>query len=253
MTTSFAVALSLAASMSSGIKANFGTMAKPFHVGHCTRNGLLAALMAERGRDGRARERWSTGRASSRCSTAPATTTPSSLLAGWADTARHRRDRRRIQAASVLRQHPPGGRRDAGAARHVRADTRQRQPCRILDASAPLEAHQPARSEDRPRRQILGAIRARARAVPKASSTSACSRDVSRARARDPRCDDEGALAGRPAGADGYDRALLRHCPHHDDGGRCATRPSSTARSAATATIRCPTVRSRPSSSIVRR
>ena len=42
-------ALALAASMSSGIKANFGTMAKPFHVGHCTRNGLLAALMAEAG------------------------------------------------------------------------------------------------------------------------------------------------------------------------------------------------------------
>ena len=44
-----ATALALAASMSSGIKANFGTMAKPFHVGHCTRNGLLAALMAEAG------------------------------------------------------------------------------------------------------------------------------------------------------------------------------------------------------------
>ena len=44
-----ATALALAASMSSGIKANFGTMAKPFHVGHATRNGALAALMAEAG------------------------------------------------------------------------------------------------------------------------------------------------------------------------------------------------------------
>ena len=44
-----ATALSLAASMSSGIKANFGTMTKPLHVGHCGRNGLLAALLAARG------------------------------------------------------------------------------------------------------------------------------------------------------------------------------------------------------------
>lgn len=44
-----ATALALAASMASGIKANFGTMAKPFHVGHCARNGLAAALMAEAG------------------------------------------------------------------------------------------------------------------------------------------------------------------------------------------------------------
>jgi 2-methylcitrate dehydratase PrpD len=35
--------------MASGLNANFGTMAKPFHVGHCARNGLLAALMAEQG------------------------------------------------------------------------------------------------------------------------------------------------------------------------------------------------------------
>lgn len=44
-----ASALALAASMASGLKANFGTMAKPFHVGHCARNGLAAALMAEAG------------------------------------------------------------------------------------------------------------------------------------------------------------------------------------------------------------
>jgi 2-methylcitrate dehydratase PrpD len=44
-----AAALALAASMASGIKANFGTMAKPYHVGHCARNGLLAALLATEG------------------------------------------------------------------------------------------------------------------------------------------------------------------------------------------------------------
>ncbi|WP_210496646.1 MmgE/PrpD family protein [Microvirga antarctica] len=42
-------ALALASSMASGLKANFGTMTKPFHVGHAARNGLLAALLAENG------------------------------------------------------------------------------------------------------------------------------------------------------------------------------------------------------------
>lgn len=44
-----AIALSIAASFASGIKANFGTMTKPLHVGHCTRNGLLAAQLARNG------------------------------------------------------------------------------------------------------------------------------------------------------------------------------------------------------------
>ena len=48
-----ATAFALAASMSSGLKANFGSMTKPFHVGHCARNGLLAALMAEQGFEAR--------------------------------------------------------------------------------------------------------------------------------------------------------------------------------------------------------
>jgi 2-methylcitrate dehydratase PrpD len=44
-----AKALGLAATFSSGLKANFGTMTKPLHVGHCSRNGLLAALLAADG------------------------------------------------------------------------------------------------------------------------------------------------------------------------------------------------------------
>ncbi len=44
-----ATALGLAASFASGVKANFGTMTKPLHVGHCSRNGLLAALLAADG------------------------------------------------------------------------------------------------------------------------------------------------------------------------------------------------------------
>lgn len=42
-------ALSLAASQSAGLQANFGTMAKPFHAGKAACNGLLAAMLAEDG------------------------------------------------------------------------------------------------------------------------------------------------------------------------------------------------------------
>ena len=44
-----ATAIGLAASFACGIKANFGTMTKPLHVGHCARNGLLAALLVREG------------------------------------------------------------------------------------------------------------------------------------------------------------------------------------------------------------
>ena len=44
-----AIALSMAASLAAGLKANFGTMTKPLHVGHSIRNGLFAALMAREG------------------------------------------------------------------------------------------------------------------------------------------------------------------------------------------------------------
>lgn len=44
-----ATALAVAASFASGVKANFGTMAKPMHVGHAARQGLFAAELARRG------------------------------------------------------------------------------------------------------------------------------------------------------------------------------------------------------------
>ncbi|MBT6096640.1 MAG: MmgE/PrpD family protein [Rhodospirillaceae bacterium] len=44
-----ATALGLAVSLSSGVKANFGTMTKPLHIGHSVRNGLFAALLARDG------------------------------------------------------------------------------------------------------------------------------------------------------------------------------------------------------------
>lgn len=49
-----AMALAIAGSLTGGLKASFGTMTKPLHVGHCGRNGLLAALLAQRGFDGAA-------------------------------------------------------------------------------------------------------------------------------------------------------------------------------------------------------
>ena len=44
-----ATALAIAASMASGVKANFGTMTKPLHVGHCLRDGIMAVLIAKEG------------------------------------------------------------------------------------------------------------------------------------------------------------------------------------------------------------
>lgn len=42
-------ALGLACSMAAGVKANFGSMAKPFQLGQAARNGMVAALLAEAG------------------------------------------------------------------------------------------------------------------------------------------------------------------------------------------------------------
>ncbi len=42
-----AIALSIAASLASGVKSNFGTMTKPLHVGNCAHNGTLAAMLAK--------------------------------------------------------------------------------------------------------------------------------------------------------------------------------------------------------------
>ena len=42
-------ALGLAASMAAGVRANFGTMGKPFHVGRAAENGVTAALLVREG------------------------------------------------------------------------------------------------------------------------------------------------------------------------------------------------------------
>src|SRR5262245_7697231 len=48
-TAQIAAALAVAASQSSGLKENFGTMTKPFHAGHAARSGVLSALLAREG------------------------------------------------------------------------------------------------------------------------------------------------------------------------------------------------------------
>ena len=48
-TTITAQALSIATSLASGIRANFGTMTKPLHAGHAGRNAIFAALAAKEG------------------------------------------------------------------------------------------------------------------------------------------------------------------------------------------------------------
>ena len=50
--TAVAHALSITASMASGIRVNFGTMTKPLHVGRAAQNGVVAAELAERGLTG---------------------------------------------------------------------------------------------------------------------------------------------------------------------------------------------------------
>jgi 2-methylcitrate dehydratase PrpD len=44
-----ATALSIAASLSAGVKSNFGTMTKPLHAGQCARHGVYAARLAQEG------------------------------------------------------------------------------------------------------------------------------------------------------------------------------------------------------------
>jgi len=46
-----AMAIGIAASSASGLRANFGSMTKPLHAGYAARNGVLAAMLAQEGFD----------------------------------------------------------------------------------------------------------------------------------------------------------------------------------------------------------
>jgi len=43
------IALSIASSLAGGLRKNFGTMTKPLHAGNAARNGVVAAILAQRG------------------------------------------------------------------------------------------------------------------------------------------------------------------------------------------------------------
>ena len=153
-----AKALALAASFSCGIKANFGTMTKPLHVGHVGRNGLFAALIAERGFEFEPR------RARAQAGLARGLQWPGQLLAradvrGLGLSLGDRVGRERSQAVSLLRLDASGHCHDAGAGARGRRYGRWREGHRNPRASAPLAAHQQPRSTDAARRQVLDPIR----------------------------------------------------------------------------------------------
>lgn len=77
-------ALALAASLSAGLKANFGTMTKPLHVGQCGRNGLLAALLAERGFTANPAA-FEHGQGFFEVLNGPGAYDPDAIFAGWAE------------------------------------------------------------------------------------------------------------------------------------------------------------------------
>jgi 2-methylcitrate dehydratase PrpD len=78
-------ALAIAASLASGIKANFGTMAKPLHVGHCARNGLMAARLAARGMTANPAEVFEHRQGFLDVFNGPGTYDTERALAAWAD------------------------------------------------------------------------------------------------------------------------------------------------------------------------
>jgi 2-methylcitrate dehydratase PrpD len=101
-----ATALGLATSLSAGIKANFGTMTKPFHAGQCARGAACARRLYRQSRRIRAQagllQRFRGGR-TLRCRPCP----------GRLGRLGDREARRELQALSLLLQHALGGRSDA--------------------------------------------------------------------------------------------------------------------------------------------
>lgn len=78
-------ALAIAASLASGIKSNFGTMTKPLHVGHCARNGLMAARLAALGMTANPAEVFEHRQGFLDVFNGPGTYDTERALAAWAD------------------------------------------------------------------------------------------------------------------------------------------------------------------------
>ena len=152
--------------------------------------------------------RSSTRRASSRSTTAPAISTPDRILEHWGDPFDL------VDPGIAFKRHPccgshPSGRRcHAASARGARPVAGARRQGRVLDASAPARAHQPAQSAERARRQVLDPIRARARADARHRQHGAFLRRR-RARSGDARADGARACRARSRGQERDQRSFL--------------------------------------------
>ena len=158
-----AQALAIAASLASGIKANFGTMTKPLHVGHTARNGLFAAQLAQGGFTANP-EALEHKQGFLMVFNGPGNFDAEAILKDWGRPYDIVRPGPRGQAAPVLRQHPSGDRCDAAAARRARHRPRKGRAHRFLDPSAPARPYRPARPANGARRQVQRAILPGARA-----------------------------------------------------------------------------------------
>ena len=143
-----ATALGLAASFASGVKANFGTMTKPLHVGHCSRNGMLAALLAADGftaNAGALEHRQGflhVFNGEGNFDAAP-------ILGEWGQPWDIVQAWRGDQAVSVLRQHPSSSGCDAVVGARAWAGAGDGGTRQLMDASPAAGAHQPAGPAER--------------------------------------------------------------------------------------------------------
>ena len=109
-------ALSLAASLASGAKRQFGTMAKPLHAGLAAKNGIMAATLAESGVSAAA-DAYEGARGFVDLFAGVPRERLEAAVGGFWGAARDRASRALAEILSLLRQRPPPTRRPA---RHAR-------------------------------------------------------------------------------------------------------------------------------------
>ena len=236
-----ATALALAASMASGIKANFGTMTKPFHVGQTTRNGLLAALLAKEGMTANAGA-LEHPQGFFAVYNGAGTFKPERLLEHWGDPFDL------VDPGIAFKRHPCCGSTHPAvdAMLHLR-EAHRLTPERVAKVESWTHPRRLAHTNrpnptERPRRQVLDPIRARARAHARHRQHGALQRRR-RSRSGDARADDAGAFRARSGGEARNQRSLLLPPEDHDHGrrdlrafrrpsGRPRPRPSAAARRA---------------------
>ena len=203
-----AKALALAASFACGLKANFGTMTKPLHVGHVGRNGLFAALIAERGFESNPgalehKQGWL------EVFNGKGTYWPERMFESWGSPWEIETAENGPQAVPLLRLDASGHRHDAGAGARGGREGRRRRGHRDPGPPPPPAAHQQPRSPDAARRQVLDPVLHRPRARRRGGAP---------ARLRGRRGD--GGAGAPPAAAD-HHAARIPTCP--------TTAPSSSA------------------------